>query len=537
MRKNSNLPLFMVTAGMFSLVMGGFFTVMHVGEMARQNNVMRYGFTFRGGQPADKAGQAPVAAQPAGFAADLRLGGKVIAGKASGLANDLFSWMGKNQRSGAGGASAQRPPDSSDSPAQSDPFADFYNSNYGASSGGSASYGGGFSGGFGDSGGSVAAMRPPDSAGLNGKRAWHGTGLERAAAKAAALQRQAQTGQPLFGGPVDRYAANVPPMQASLPGGAPASAGVRAPSAGLQASYPAAAERAPAGGLDAMRGGVAAGGLDGAGEGTASGSRGSFNMKMAMGAGSVGGGSGGGSAAPDASPAAAAAGGAAAGDSGGDSSGSGGGSFSSMASGPSLAKSPDKAGAKTSSSTAGSGGGADQGTFFWGASAAQPFLRTVALERRSGANSKYLAEADYSSSPDRAMLRAGAVLPDKKAQPANTRLLMMSQAPEPQDPEKFAALSQARKTELKKEIFSFLKRFENKYGGMSDITYTSCSDAVELCEKNGLTEGYLTEVTVKGAKIQLALKYSGKQWRPYTISVKIPSWLRDQASAPAGAAM
>jgi hypothetical protein len=79
--------------------------------------------------------------------------------------------------------------------------------------------------------------------------------------------------------------------------------------------------------------------------------------------------------------------------------------------------------------------------------------------------------------------------------------------------------------------------FENKYGGMADIFYTSCADGAELCEKNGLTEGYLTEATVKGAKVQLALKYSGKQWRPYTISVKIPSWLRDQASSPAGAAL
>ena len=527
----------MVTTGMFGLVVGGFLTVMHVGEMARQNNEMRYGFSFRDGRTADKAGQAPAAARPAGFAADLRLGGRVIAGKASGLANDLFSWMDKNQQPRGGYASAQRPPDGSDSPAQSDPFADFYNRNYGSSSGGSASYGGGFSGGFGGSGGSVAAMRPPDQDGLNGKRAWHGTGLERAAAKAAALQRQTKDGQPLFGGPVDRYAAEVPPLQASSPGGAPASAGVRAPSAGLQASYPAAGGRAAAGRLDAMRGGGPAGGLDGAGEGMSSASQGNFDMKMSMGAGSVGGGAGGGGAAPAASPAAAADGGAADGASGGDSSGSAGGSFSPMASAKSLAQAPENAASKNSSGTAAPGDAADQGSFFWGGSAVQPFLGTIALERRSGENSKYLAEADYTSSPDRAMLKAGAVLPDKKAQPANTRLLMMSQAPEPQDPEKFASLSQARKTELKKEIFSFLRRFENKYGGMADIFYTSCADGAELCEKNGLTEGYLTEATVKGAKVQLALKYSGKQWRPYTISVKIPSWLRDQASSPAGAVL
>lgn len=522
MGKNSETPVLMVTMGMFGLVVGGFLTVMHVGEMARQNNEIQYGFSFREGQPADKNAPASAASRPGGFAADLELGGKVITSKASGLANALFSWMDKNPQSGGGYASAQRPPDAPDSSAQGDPFADFYNRNYGASSGGQASYGGGFSGAF---GGSVAAMRPPGSDGLNGKRAWHGTGLERAAAKAAALQRQAQAGQPLFGGPVDRYAAKVPPMQASLPsGGSPVTSGVRAPSAGLPASYPAAGGR-PAGALNAMRGGGAAVSLNGAGEGAASASTGNFDMKMSMGAGGVGGTSGGGrSAAPDASPAAAADGGADGGAPGGDSSssGSGGGSFSSMSSGPSLAQSPDKAAAKTSSATSDSGGGEDQGTFFWGGGATQPFLRTVALERRSGANSKYLAEADYSSSPDRAMLRAGAVLQDKKTQPANTRLLMMSQAPEPQDPEKFSALSQARKTELKKEIFSFLRRFENKYGGMSDITYTSCNDAVELCEKNGLTEGYLTEVTVKKAAIQLALKYSDKRWSPYTISVVMP---------------
>jgi len=99
------------------------------------------------------------------------------------------------------------------------------------------------------------------------------------------------------------------------------------------------------------------------------------------------------------------------------------------------------------------------------------------------------------------------------------------------DPEKFSKLSTARKKELKTNVHGFLKRVENRYGTMSEIFFTPCSQAKELCGDHGLTEGYLTMRTSDGAKLILGLKYIKAKWRPYTVSFGTPIRLPERPPA------
>jgi hypothetical protein len=275
--------------------------------------------------------------------------------------------------------------------------------------------------------------------------------------------------------------------------------------------------------LSGMPGPRAPGSLDGVGESARSGSRGSYNSKMAGGAAAAA------AAAPGAVPSASKPKEVSAGGGGGSGSGdtSGGGDAA-----PDAAAG-DKAGDNTEPAEPKAEEAPDRSRFFAAAPENQSFLKTVVLERSKGAEVKYVTEEDAAGELDESLLKSGAALTEA---PAEKDFLAARSAPDRKarakaDPEQFSALSSERRKELKKEIHVFLKRIERRYGAMEDIVYTSCGAGRELCAEHGLTEGYLTMKTRTGAKLLLGLKYVDKKWRPYTVGFTLPASARPRPPA------
>ena len=351
--------------------------------------------------------------------------------------------------------------------------------------------GGGSSTGGGEGPGNGAA--PQGRSGKNAKK-----GEEAAAASPGA--EPASGPHPGFGGPAS--GGGVPAahrMYASLPAkNAQANSGQNY---GAQPGYGggAFASGDKNGKLSGMPGGGDGGALNGASEKMKTGGQSDFNAKAGGGA----------------SAAAAGAGGKAA----------------LAASGPQQAstdgKGADKAGDKTADKAAktdaGSGAAASDDSpagvsSYDPSSGAQNVLKAVESEKLNGKDVNFVSADDSAAVPEESLLKAGASSGDNAEKD-------LSAADTSPDPETFSSLSEARKTELKKEVHTFLAKVENKYGKMqpSGILYTSCKSGPEVCSAHALTEGYLTMTTVKGATLVTALKYVKGKWRMYTVDFKSPA--------------
>lgn len=512
-------PAHLVAFGMFIMTLGGFLTIMYVGISARRADRIQHGFAFRGA-PAPKESS---------FADDFKRGGAIVAAGARNFTGGLFS------RSGSGPAaprsqtaSARRASiydeERNGEPGERDPFEDFYEKNYGRGAGASysapAASWGGPSSSWSGSGGSSTAGRPENaSAGQAGESS-------PAAAAAGPEEEDAggeAPGSPVFGGPLGKRDAPQK-LQASLPQGAGPWQGLERPGelsgGGLS---PSGARGEKGGTLSGMPGRKDPGALDGAGENARSGSQGSYNSKMSGGAAAAAAAAPG--AVPDASkPKEVSA------DSGGAGGSSGSGGSSGGADTPSGAKPGDKPADKTETAGPKETDSADRTYFAADAGEDLAFLKTVALERSKGAEVKYVTEEDAAGELDESQLKSGAAVteaPAEKDFPGARSAPNRAKA----DPEKFSALSPERRKELKREIHVFLKRIERRYGALDDIVYTSCGAGREICAEHGLTEGYITMKTKRGAKLLLGLKYVGKKWRPYTVGFTLPAAPRPQQPA------
>ena len=519
-------PVHLVAFGMFIMTLGGFFTLMYVGISARRADQIQHGFAFRGAPAPEKSS----------FAGDFKRGGAIVASQARSFAGGLFSRQDNRPAArGACTASAKRASiydeERNGEPGERDPFEDFYEKNYGRGAGASysapaASWGGSASSWSGPGGSSTAGRTEDSPAERSGDSAPDTAAAEREEEGSGGGDAP---GSPVFGGPLGR-GDSPKQLHASLPQGAGPWQGLERPGelsgGGLS---PSGVKGEKGGTLSGMPGRKDPGSLDGAGESARSGSQGSYNSKMSGGAAAA--------AAPGAVPDASKpkevsadagdSGGGSGGSSGGGSGGSSGGS-SGGADGAAEDKADDKAGDKPKAGET-EEESSDRSYLFAGAGEDQAFLKTVALERSKGAEVKYVTEEDAAGELDESLLKSGAAVTEA---PAEKDFPGARSAPDraraKTDPEKFSALSAERKKELKREIHIFLKRIERRYGALDDIVYTSCGAGREICAEHGLTEGYITMKTKRGAKLLLGLKYVDKKWRPYTVGFTLPAAPRPQ---------
>lgn len=484
-------PSHLVAFGVFTLTLGGFFTLIHVGMSERDpNRGIAHGFGSR------------AAPEPApGYGEAFARGAAITADKAKGFISGFFS-------SGEERPAAERPVADSgggEGAGGQDPFEEFYNKNYTSPSGvpGAA----GFAAGSGEDWGGGSTMSSA-LAGASGKAA----AGNPVAATGDGPRKAGGFGVPgkeMFDGAQGKPGFRVrgrPPMTALLPqGGAVAAQGLERPgelSGGGLSRGPALGG---GGSLSAMPGAGGAANLNGAEEGARASSQGSYNSQMSGGAAAAAAGGGG---APAASGPKEVAG------SGGGGGSSGGGSSSAAGDPKADAAKPADPAVRNPSEKSLSGLGGEEKS--------KPFLEVVAVEKRSGKDGRYVTEEDKRSQPDEAQLSAGAVPRDQPTE-KELRSSRPRPAPEP-DPETFSTLSEERKTELKRRIHGFMKRVENHYGEMDEITYTSCADGKKLCDQHELTEGYLTLNTKDDAELLLGLKYVETRWRRYTVGFALPGW-------------
>jgi hypothetical protein len=488
-------PSHLVAFGVFTLTLGGFFTLIHVGMSGRDpNRGIAHGFGSR------------AAPEPApGYGEALARGAAITADKAGDFISGFFS-------SGEERPAAERPAADSgggEGAGGQDPFEEFYNKNYTSPSGvpGAA----GFAAGSGEDWGGGSTMSSA-LAGASGKAA----AGNPAAATGDGPRKAGGFGVPgkeMFDGAQGKPGFRVrarPPMTALLPqGGAGAAQGLERPgelSGGGLSRGPALGG---GGSLSAMPGAGGAANLNGAEEGARASSQGSYNSRMSGGAAAA---AAGGASAPAASGPKEVAGSGGGGSSGGGS--SGGDSSSAAGSGPDAAK-PEGSGTKPPFEKS-------FGLFAEEREESKPFLEVVAIEKRSGKDASYITDVDRGSRPDESQLSAGAVTKDE---PAEKELRSSRSRPEREpDPKEFSGLTQERKTELKRRIHGFMKRVENYYGEMDEISYAPCAEDDEICRKHELTEGYITLNTKDDAELLLGLKYVDNRWRRYTVGFALPGW-------------
>lgn len=495
-------PVHLVAFGVFLLVLAGFFTLIHVGTSAhRADRGIAHGFAFRG-----ESGARP------GYAEAFIRGGEIVADRAGDFVSEFFSSEGSKAQAGQSYAASGGREEAGGG--ARDPFEDFYDRNYsgGANVPPSDGYSAGSGGAWGDSGGTMTA-----AASAAGARPSAGTpraGNAKAAAAGAKMQSGGVPGKPLFGGPLGKGAAQPAKLQlqASLPMGGSLGKPLERPGEMSGGQFSRGAAQAAGGALSGMRGQAAAADLNGADEGARSSSQGSYNSKMSGGAASA---AASGGSAPTAS--------AAAKVSSGD--GAAGGSGTASGSGDAGTDTDKKDAGNTKSSPAGdlSFSQSDDGD------EKKPFLEAVVIEKRSGKDSRYITAEDKKGELDEGQLKSGAILVEQpKPEGAREKGFRSSHertAREP-DPEEFSALSEERKTELKRRIHGFMKRVEKHYGDMDDITFTSCEQGKEICAQHQLTEGYLTLNTQDEAELLLGLKYVETRWRRYTVGFSLPGWGR-----------
>lgn len=517
-------PVHLVAFGMFIMTLGGFFTLMYVGISARRADRIQHGFAFRGAPAPEKSS----------FAGDFKRGGAIVASQARSFAGGLFSPAGNRPAArGAYTASSRASiydAERNGEPGEKDPFEDFYEKNYGRGAGASysapaASWGGSASSWSGPGGSSTSGRSD------NSQAEQAGGGSTETAADGAEEESAGggdSPGSPVFGGPLGRGDAPKQ-LHASLPQGAGPWQGLeRAGELSGGGLSPSGVKGEKGGTLSGMPGRKDPGSLDGAGESARSGSQGSYNSKMAGGAAAAAAAAPG--AVPDASkPKEVSADAGDTGGSGGSGGSSGGSGGSSGGAGGAAEDKPEaKAAAKPKTEEPKEEGYSDRSHLFAGAGEDQAFLKTVALERSKGAEVKYVTEEDAAGELDESLLRPGAAVTEAPAEKSFPGDRSAPARAAKADPEKFSALSAERKKELKREIHVFLKRIERRYGALEDIVYTSCGAGRELCAEHGLTEGYITMKTRRGAKLLLGLKYVEKKWRPYTVGFTLPAAPRPQ---------
>ncbi|OGR76494.1 MAG: hypothetical protein A2X32_11990 [Elusimicrobia bacterium GWC2_64_44] len=508
----------MIVLGLCAMLVASFFAVAHVGTAKRQVRGMEYGFGSR---------KAPEPPPEPGLAANFKRGAQSIADKTGGLVDDLFSWGDDAPAAGPLTASAGQdaPGEEAD---EKDPFEDFYNRNYGKGTGASASSGGGF-GGFGGSSGGSWGSSGGGGGGDDGLPSGGGSApkasAKESAGEEAAAGRAPRPARPSVedasgdwvkypgrkGGKQDAAG----PQLASLPSGG-------SPDGPFSNPLTQGEKPGKGGSLSEMPGQKGAVDLNGASEQARTGAEGSYNSKMS-----------GGASAAAAAGASAAGGGGVPAASAAKEVGADGKSGDAAAGGKDAKDAKDTKDASSSDSSKSSGWNfrpsSSRGAVVT-AAAAPPaeeepdFLKTLMNERQKGAETSFIREEDAAAKPPAAQLRSGALI-----KPPQLKMALADGEEQPEekpDPEKFSKLSADRKKELKTEVHTFLRQVENQYGGMTDMLFTPCSKAREVCADHEIKMGYITMHTADGARVQLSLKYVDKKWVPYTVSfgetIKMP---------------
>lgn len=535
--KNAIQPSHMIVFGICAMFGAGFFAVAHVGSAKREIRGMEYGFGSR---------KAPEPPPDPGLVASFKRGAETIADKAGAAVDDFFSW-GDSKPAGTVTASADRAGAEGEGADDKDPFEDFYNRNYGKANGsGSSAYGGSSGGSFGGGsfgggswGGSSATSGAGPGGGDDGLPA-AGSGAKSAGAAGgddSEAGRAPRANRPLVENEDGEWVKRqfkrgaAGEKLASLPGGKQFGPLERAGdlSGGGLSGAGGSASGKEGGKLEGLQGAKGKVDLNGADEKAASGAQSSYNSKM----------SGGASAAAAAGASAAGGGGvpAASGPKEVDSDGKdkkegdGKGKDDKSSSGSTDSSAPYRPYTRPASPKTGTVTASVKET----AAEEEPdFLKAVMAARQRGGTD--VPEADTQAQPEASQLRSGALIrpPQEKASLlADGEAKPDAKAEDKPDPEKFSKLSDARKQELKKDVLTFLKTVENKYGVMSQILYTPCSKAKDVCSENGLTMGFITMHTADGARVQVSLKYADKKWTPYTVSFGTTVNLQELAPKPA----
>lgn len=511
--QDKKTPYLLLGLAIMIMALGSVLALVHIGVNSRKAGELHLNMNSR---------KASVP-QRSGYAQDLKRGTRVAAVAAADAMDGFFSGWGAGGAtasvSGSSGSGAGESSASGNPPAGY--FRKYYDKHFGgedtsssgsweANSGGSDYSGGGgaFSGGggtFSGSGGTSTAQDLPARGQAGGRQAEQGAAQTATGGTPAA----GPTGGQATGSPRGGAYASAPAVAGKAspltPKGPPPPLFPGQPQGGAAAK--ASAQRG--GGLEGFQNKGGAPNLDGALEGAKTGAGKDFGSKAGGGAAATAaaGAAAGGSAPAPSSPASAGGGG-----------GSGGGASSGGSSGGSAAE-----GTQTASAGSGYGwwtksdDGPSQHATPLPGEEDQDLAKAVVSERRNGTEAPYLEAEDHEAAPEETQLKAGAVAeaPQEKDKEKEKKELK----PDPAD---YASLSAERRKELRKEMHSFLKRVENRYGKMTDIHYTSCRQTPEVCEKHELTQNYLTMTTAEGAKLVAGVKYVKERWRRYTIEFKRP---------------
>ncbi len=489
----SNKPLFVLASAVTTFVAGGFLMVVHIGADSRETQDMHYNMNVRGAAPA-----------AADYLGDFQRGKAEIKKKRDNFMSGFFgetpqaaALPGSSTASARKEAGPEAGPGSGD-----DAFERHYSKNFPEGYGARApaySGAGSWSDGGGDSA-SSASGTPPEPV-LGFKRGHAGDGLP----SVSVVKELPPAQNPSFGGPAaGPRSGAAPKLYASLPvnggGQGPAS---RPWDGGSIPPY-SGSRTGKAGGLQALCGQASPGALDSADESGRSGADSGYNSKLSGGAASAAASSGGGKA-PAASAPQSVSGSGASGAAGAAGSKTGPKAAAPSASGNTADKSFDVFSARDSR-----------------APESRSLLQSVVTDKLNGLDSKYVSAEEGAAAPEEKMLVSGAVSGGNPAaeKTASGAADTRSAAAAGPDPEDLNSLSPERRKELKKGIHVFLKRVENKFGAMADISYTSCETTPAICSDKEITRGYLTMTTSSKAEIVLGLKYIKTRWRRYTVSFK-----------------
>lgn len=512
MERDKKNPMLALALALLLMVAGSLLALLHVGMSARGANQIHYSFNTRG---------ASLAAST--YAGDIGRGAAIAKARTAQVLDNFFggdTGTSGTQTASAGSYSPQTGGEESSDPQEdytpdSDAFTKYYEKHYGkGAESGNASWneGGGFSfgggGGGGGGGDSATSQSVPENSRETASR---NPAAEVPAKEPVAKDIPAASFSSSGGAAYSAPKSSLP--QAKGSGGTALSSPPPPlfPGQGPSVGGGAGAKGMKTGGLDGFNNKAGAADLDSGLERASSGAKSDYGAKMSGGA------------------AATAAAGAAAGGGGG---GAGGGA------GSPVDASKDGKGAAGSKDAKGKDAGSSSPVFGWWnrtededsaaatpaasakltASADPELLKAIVTERRNGGEAKYLTEEDEKAAPEETLLKSGAV-----ALTAPAKEKSLKEAEQDPDPEDFSKLSAERKAELKKEIHSFLKRVENKYGKMTDIEYTACKETPDFCKEHGLERSYLTMTTANKASLVMGVKYVKDRWRRYTVDFKRPA--------------
>lgn len=490
MQNNLKKPGVILAAALLVFFAGGFLLLVHIGASGRTAPARHYAPGYRG---ASAASSMPSSS----YLEDFKRGGEIVKEKGEAAFAGFFGGSSREtpaygRSASAGGGAGREEEEDPDGSA----FEEYYKKNYASSRGGGASAGqpsgaemGGGGSAYGGSGGGGYAETSAGAADGGAPQKGEPAGEEAPGAVVQVPASGTGFGKP----PAGQERAAAPRLQASLSGkNSPENAGFNPGARPGSSAGDGGNQLYKGGSLSGMPGQKAGVPLDGAAEGMKAGAQKNYDSKASGGA---------------------SAGVAAAGGAGGSS----GGGSSPAASAPKDAAAEAKAAASTAKTNPGTatdeGGDTYEEYYSAKPSSAEPdLLSMIVKERQNGADAKLVSDEDAAGEPEVDLLVARAVATDKTDKAVQTP-----------DPASFKALPEARKTELKKEVHTFLRRVENKYGKMNEIFRTSCSTTPELCKEHEVSGSYLTMTTQKGAKLLLGFKYVEKRWRRYTMDFKAPA--------------